>query len=146
MQSHHRRRSSKSIFLPRISTTVNTSNNTITNSNGQPNYARRMTIHLPETIPDKTYLYGYALLAATIFMFVASFYTIIVSKYIPDSNLKVTELYLLSKGPFILMYFFQILNRIKYDDYYCFLIPTTGLVWIYWVMWNWMGMKFFRHN
>lgn len=125
MQSHHRRRSSKSIFLPRISTT-NTANNT-TISNGQPNYARRMTIHLPETIPDKTYLYGYALLAATVFMFVASFYTIVVSKYIPDSNVK----------------FF---NNIKYDEYYCYLIPTTGLVWIYWVMWNWMGMKFFRHN
>lgn len=86
MQGHHRRRSSKSIFLPRVST--NTANNT-TISNGQPNYARRMTIHLPETIPDKTYLYGYALLAATVFMFVASFYTIVVSKYIPDSNVKV---------------------------------------------------------
>ncbi|KAL0145106.1 phosphatidylinositol N-acetylglucosaminyltransferase subunit Y-domain-containing protein [Mucor lusitanicus] len=127
MQTHHRRRSSKSILLPRISNNNATLNNTLYTAAGQPNYARRMTVHLPETIPDTTYLYGYALLIATIFVFVMSGYSIIGSKYMPDTNNKV-------------------LDWIKYDNYYCLLIPITAIVWIYWVLWNWMGMKFFRHN
>ncbi|CAO0799302.1 unnamed protein product [Mucor circinelloides] len=126
MQTHHRRRSSKSILLPRISNYNATANNTLYTA-GQPNYARRMTVHLPETIPDTTYLYGYALLIGTIFVFVMSGYSIIGSKYMPDTNNK-------------------ILDWIKYDNYYCLLVPITAIVWIYWVLWNWMGMKFFRHN
>ncbi|KAL9551453.1 hypothetical protein MBANPS3_004243 [Mucor bainieri] len=47
-----------------------------------------MTVHLPETIPDTTYLYGYALLIGTIFVFVMSGYSIIGSKYMPDTNNK----------------------------------------------------------
>lgn len=86
MHSQHRRRPSKSILLPRLST--NNTNNNI-NSNGQPNYARRMTIHLPDTTPDATYLYGYALLISTFIMFMASFYSIIISQYMPDTNIKV---------------------------------------------------------
>lgn len=88
MQTHHRRRSSKSILLPRISNYNATANNTLYTA-GQPNYARRMTVHLPETIPDTTYLYGYALLIGTIFVFVMSGYSIIGSKYMPDTNNKV---------------------------------------------------------
>ncbi|KAI7890018.1 phosphatidylinositol N-acetylglucosaminyltransferase subunit Y [Mucor mucedo] len=86
-----------------------------------------MTIHLPESTPDTTYLYGYALLISTFVMFMASFYSIIISQYMPDTNIKV-------------------LDWIKYDDYYCLLIPISALVFFYWIMWNWMGMKFFRHN
>lgn len=88
MQTHHRRRSSKSILLPRISN--NNAINTL-NSVGQPNYARRMTVHLPETIPDTTYLYGYALLIGTLFVFIMSGYSIIASKYMPDTNNKVVK-------------------------------------------------------
>ncbi|KAI8090215.1 phosphatidylinositol N-acetylglucosaminyltransferase subunit Y-domain-containing protein [Gilbertella persicaria] len=110
MQPHHRRRSSKSI---RTNTPVN--------------YARRMTVHLPETIPDTTYLYGYALLGASFFFFTFSVYSIVASEYMPDVHIK-------------------FLDWVKYDDYYCLLIPITAIVWIYWVLWNWMGMKFFRHN
>lgn len=97
MQTHHRRRSSKSILLPRLSTS-NISSGNVANSNmmlnGQPNYARRMTVHLPETIPDTTYLYGYALLFATFLLFMVSFYSIIASKYMPDTNIKVRRVIL----------------------------------------------------
>ncbi|GAN02990.1 hypothetical protein MAM1_0032d02440 [Mucor ambiguus] len=89
MQTHHRRRSSKSILLPRISNNNAALNNSLYTA-GQPNYARRMTVHLPETIPDTTYLYGYALLIGTIFVFVMSGYSIIGSKYMPDTHNKVT--------------------------------------------------------
>ncbi|KAI9355556.1 phosphatidylinositol N-acetylglucosaminyltransferase subunit Y-domain-containing protein [Pilaira anomala] len=125
MHTQHRRRSSKSILLPRLST--NNTNNNINITNGQPNYARRMTIHLPETTPDTTYLYGYALLIFTFFMFMSSFYSMVVSPYMPDTNIK-------------------LLDWVKHDNYYCLLLPITGLVFFYWIMWNWMGMKFFRHN
>jgi hypothetical protein len=90
MQTHHRRRSSKSILLPRLSTN-NISNNLTWN--GNPNYARRMTVHLPETIPDTTYLYGYALLFATFLLFMVSVYSIIASTYMPDTNIKVGKSY-----------------------------------------------------
>jgi hypothetical protein len=89
MQSHHRRRYSKSILLPRLSATNGTCNTTTSPINGQPNYARRMTLHLPETIPDNTYLYGYALLGCTFLVFITSVYAIIGSKYMPDTHNKV---------------------------------------------------------
>ncbi|KAI9256316.1 phosphatidylinositol N-acetylglucosaminyltransferase subunit Y-domain-containing protein, partial [Helicostylum pulchrum] len=124
MHTQHRRRTSKSILLPRLST--NSINTNVNTTNGQPNYARRMTIHLPETTPDSTYLYGYALLIFTFIMFTASFYSMLVSPYMPDTNIK-------------------LLDWVKYDNYYCLLLPITALVFFYWIMWNWMGMKFFRH-
>ncbi|KAI8373974.1 phosphatidylinositol N-acetylglucosaminyltransferase subunit Y-domain-containing protein [Choanephora cucurbitarum] len=118
----HRRRSSKSILLPRINSTTNA-----ISGSGQLSYARRMTVHVPETIPDTTYLYGYALLCFSFCFFTFSIYSIIASKYMPDTDIK-------------------LLDWIKKDNYYCLLIPCTAIVWIYWVLWNWMGMKFFRHN
>jgi hypothetical protein len=87
MHTQHRRRTSKSILLPRLSTNSTSAN--VNTTNGQPNYARRMTIHLPETTPDSTYLYGYALLIFTYIMFMASFYSMLVSPYMPDTNIKV---------------------------------------------------------
>lgn len=87
MHTQHRRRPSKSILLPRLST--NSTGTNVNTTNGQPNYARRMTIHLPETTPDSTYLYGYALLSFTFIMFTASFYSMLVSPYMPDTNIKV---------------------------------------------------------
>jgi hypothetical protein len=48
-----------------------------------------MTLHLPETIPDNTYLYGYALLGCTFLVFITSVYAIIGSKYMPDTHNKV---------------------------------------------------------
>ncbi|ORZ17191.1 hypothetical protein BCR42DRAFT_414107, partial [Absidia repens] len=49
----HRRRPSKSILLPRTLGSA---------PHHHSAYARRMTIHLPESLPDNTHLWGYALL------------------------------------------------------------------------------------
>ncbi|CAG8626020.1 19755_t:CDS:2 [Rhizophagus irregularis] len=38
------------------------------------------------------------------------------------------------------------LDWIKKDEYYCLLVPLTLPVTIYAVFFNWLGMKFFRHN
>jgi len=38
------------------------------------------------------------------------------------------------------------LDTIKHDWYYCVLIPLTLPVMVFFVFWNWMGMKYFRHN
>lgn len=45
--------------------------------------------HLPETIPDTTYLWGYALIAVSAITFIILMYAIIGSKYVPDTNIKV---------------------------------------------------------
>ncbi|ORE11799.1 hypothetical protein BCV72DRAFT_197216 [Rhizopus microsporus var. microsporus] len=76
---------------------------------------------------DNTYLYGYALLFTTFITFFISVYSIIASKYMPYTGNR-------------------ILDWIKQDNYYCLLVPITAIAWIYWILWNWMGMKFFRHN
>ncbi|CDH55514.1 predicted protein [Lichtheimia corymbifera JMRC:FSU:9682] len=117
----HRRRPSKSILLPRAASSY------YGNNTHHPIYARRTMAHLPETIPDTTYLWGYALIAITAITFTILMYAIIGSKYVPDTNIK-------------------LLDWIKHDEYYCLLFPITAIVWIYFIVWNWMGMKFFRHN
>ncbi|CAG8573221.1 51_t:CDS:2 [Diversispora eburnea] len=38
------------------------------------------------------------------------------------------------------------LDWIKKDGYYCLLIPITLPVAVYSIFWNWLGMKFFKHN
>ncbi|KAG2179862.1 hypothetical protein INT43_003648 [Umbelopsis isabellina] len=93
----------------------------------QPLYSRRMTVHMPETAPDSTYLWGYALLLTTFVAFVVTVYVNVGTYFVPYTGNK-------------------FLDAIKDDDYYCLLVPITSIVFIYWVLWNWMGMKFFRHN
>lgn len=78
----HRRRPSKSILLPRTLATAPHHHST---------YARRMTIHLPESVPDNTHLWGYALLCATFFVFVATMYAMVGSKYAPKTNIEVNR-------------------------------------------------------
>ncbi|KAI8147097.1 phosphatidylinositol N-acetylglucosaminyltransferase subunit Y-domain-containing protein, partial [Fennellomyces sp. T-0311] len=114
----HRRRPSKSILMPRSS---------YYGSNHHPIYTRRSMAHLPETTFDSTYLWGYGLLAATAIMFFGTLYAMIGSKFVPDTQI-------------------EILDWIKHDQYYCLLVPITAIVFIYFIVWNWMGMKFFRHN
>ncbi|ORY91337.1 phosphatidylinositol N-acetylglucosaminyltransferase subunit Y-domain-containing protein [Syncephalastrum racemosum] len=113
----HRRRPSKSILLPRASSA----------SWAQPAHARRPSLTTMAAAENDTHLWGYALLAATAIMFLSTLYAIIGSKFMPDTGVPV-------------------LDWIKHDEYYCLLVPITALAAIYFIMWNWMGMKFFRHN
>ncbi|KAJ1680234.1 hypothetical protein EV182_000410 [Spiromyces aspiralis] len=76
---------------------------------------------------ERAALYGYVLLISIICMCLALIYALIVSKLVGPTN-------------------FWWLNIIVEDQYYCLLIPVTGVVIIQWVFLNWLGMKFFRHN
>jgi hypothetical protein len=129
MQTHHRRRSSKSILLPRLSTI-----------NGNIP-SRRVN----ENTTDTTYLWGYCLLFATFTFFVGCLYAMFGSKCMPDTGIKVYKK-IYKKKHHHTHNTRKLLDWIKYDNYYCLLIPITAIVWIYFILWNWMGMKFFRHN
>ncbi|CAO3607905.1 unnamed protein product [Cunninghamella blakesleeana] len=77
----HRRRTSKSILLtPRLIANNNVSN--------YSSHGKRMTGPVPESEPDKTYIYGYILLGVTFTTFIILMYTMIGSKYAPVTNIK----------------------------------------------------------
>ncbi|KAG0257950.1 hypothetical protein DFQ27_004887 [Actinomortierella ambigua] len=59
--------------------------------------------------------------------FVVSMYALVVSTYMPETKN-------------------QILDWIKHDSHYCMLVPVTLPVTILVVLFNWLGMKLFRHN
>ncbi|KAJ2814132.1 hypothetical protein H4S07_000118 [Coemansia furcata] len=92
-----------------------------------PRYTRHQPIRLPANEPDDTPLYGYALLALTSVLFMFSMYSLVVSKYMPDTGI-------------------AFLDAVKEDRYYCLLMPITGLSFTFAVFWNWLGMKLFRHS
>ncbi|KAI9500916.1 phosphatidylinositol N-acetylglucosaminyltransferase subunit Y [Coemansia spiralis] len=77
--------------------------------------------------PDNTPVYGYALLALTAALFVLAMYALVVSKFMPHTGV-------------------AFLDSVKDDRYFCLLMPMTGLSFVFAVFWNWLGMKFFRHN
>ncbi len=70
---------------------------------------------------------GYVLLAVSVLFFVVSMYTLIASKLMPDT------------GHFVL-------DAIKHDRYYSFLVPLTLVATLVTVYLNWLSLKFFRHN
>eukprot|EP00842_Homolaphlyctis_polyrhiza_P001376 jgi/Hompol1/2239/HPOL_002101-RA len=39
-----------------------------------------------------------------------------------------------------------LLDWIQNDHYYCYLIPTLGPVCVFFIFFNWLGMKYFRQN
>ncbi|KAJ1916320.1 hypothetical protein H4219_003848 [Mycoemilia scoparia] len=78
-------------------------------------------------IVDVTPLYGYALLCTSMLAFVICTYTLCISKFLPFTGIRW-------------------IDAIKADYYYCLLVPITAVASLHWVFWNWLGMKFFRHN
>ncbi|GBB95250.1 hypothetical protein RclHR1_00250048 [Rhizophagus clarus] len=92
-----------------------------------PPYTRKSTRRISQLEPDTTALWGWFILFAAYFIFVFSVYAIVVSKFVPETGNKT-------------------LDWIKKDEYYCLLIPLTLPVTIYAIFFNWLGMKFFRHN
>ncbi|RHZ74367.1 hypothetical protein Glove_225g65 [Diversispora epigaea] len=77
--------------------------------------------------PDTAALWGCILLFSTFWMFVLSLYSIVMSEYVPETGNTT-------------------LDWIKKDEHYCLLIPITLPVAVYAIFWNWLGMKFFKHN
>ncbi|KAJ1896173.1 hypothetical protein LPJ66_004153 [Kickxella alabastrina] len=92
-----------------------------------PPYTRRQAAQLPANEPDSTPVYGAVLLGVTSVMFVLLMYALVVAKFMPKTG-------------------FWLLDAVKKDDYFCLLVPITGLSFTFAVFWNWLGMKFFRHN
>ncbi|KAF2073791.1 hypothetical protein CYY_004885 [Polysphondylium violaceum] len=76
---------------------------------------------------DRTAFYGWIILFCTFIFFISSTYCLFFSKLLPDTGNKV-------------------LDFIKYDWYYCFLVPVLIPVTIITVYFNWLSLKFFRHN
>lgn len=74
-----------------------------------------------------TRYYGYCLLLIILLFFFFSMYALVISKILPDT------------GVFWL-------DNIKYDYYYCLLIPLTLPASVVFVFINWLGLKIFRHN
>jgi len=73
------------------------------------------------------HIYGYLILAATFLFFVLSTYAAVVSKLMPDTGN-------------------ALLDWIKHDSYYCFLVLAVIPVTFFIVYLNWLSFKFFRHN
>ncbi|KAJ2741304.1 hypothetical protein GGI20_005278 [Coemansia sp. BCRC 34301] len=92
-----------------------------------PRYTRHQPVRLPANEPDDTPLYGFALLALTCVLFMFSMYSLVVSKFMPDTGI-------------------AFLDAIKEDRYFCLLMPITGLSFTFAVFCNWLGMKLFRHS
>jgi len=73
-------------------------------------------------------LMGYALIMIGGFIFIFSTYSMIIAKiFMPYTGNK-------------------ILDAIKDDEHYIFLIPSMLVTIIFFAYWNWVSMKFFRHN
>ncbi|KAI8926168.1 phosphatidylinositol N-acetylglucosaminyltransferase subunit Y-domain-containing protein [Entophlyctis helioformis] len=74
-------------------------------------------------------IYGWFLLAFTIAYLGFNAFTIVGSKLlIPEQS-----------GS-------EILDWIRNDRYYCYLVPILGPVFVFFVFFNWLGMKYFRQN
>jgi hypothetical protein len=83
-------------------------------------------IHLQ--VRDNSMLaWGVGLLVGTFLFFVTTMYTVLLSKFMPDTGN-------------------QLLDWIKHDQYYCHLVPALIPVSFIIVYFNWVGFKFFRHN
>ena len=73
-------------------------------------------------------LLGHILIILGAVVFVLSTYAMIISKiFMPYTGNK-------------------ILDWIKDDEYYIFLVPSLAVTLVIFAYWNWVSMKFFRHN
>ena len=70
---------------------------------------------------------AYSLVFLSIFIFILFIYAAFASKLMPDTNI-------------------YILDFIKYDYYFCYLIPLMLLPTYIVVYINWLAMKFFKNN
>ena len=73
-------------------------------------------------------LMGYCFIFLGAMVFITSTYSMVISKlFMPYTGNK-------------------LLDSIKDDEYYIFLIPSMLVTIILFAYWNWVSMKFFRHN
>ncbi|KAF9913026.1 hypothetical protein EC991_005894 [Linnemannia zychae] len=107
--------------------TGNSSSNLRAKASNTPHHTRRFTTLISDQEPDTTYLWGYLLFFCTMVGFTVSMYALVASNYMPLTGNKT-------------------LDWIKKDSHYCMLVPVTIPVTVLFVLFNWLGMKLFRHN
>ncbi|KAI9031154.1 phosphatidylinositol N-acetylglucosaminyltransferase subunit Y-domain-containing protein [Hyaloraphidium curvatum] len=76
---------------------------------------------------DSTWLWGLALLALSGFVFVFGLYAAVIAPFMPETGVKLLDL-------------------IREDRYYSFLVPLTLPVTVILMVVNWVGFKVYRHN
>ncbi|KAF9100090.1 hypothetical protein BGX29_001178 [Mortierella sp. GBA35] len=103
------------------------SNNLRSKAPNTPHHTRRFTTLISDQEPDTTYLWGYLLFFSTMVGFTVCMYALVASNYMPLTGNKT-------------------LDWIKKDSHYCMLVPVTIPVTVLFVLFNWLGMKLFRHN
>ncbi|KAL2920145.1 hypothetical protein HK105_200211 [Polyrhizophydium stewartii] len=74
-------------------------------------------------------VYGWLLLAATAAYFAFNLFTLVLRHWLIPAN----------SGS-------RLLEWIRNDKYYCYLIPVFGPVFVFFIFFNWLGMKYFRQN
>ncbi|OUM57696.1 hypothetical protein PIROE2DRAFT_28297, partial [Piromyces sp. E2] len=77
--------------------------------------------------PTSTHMAGWVLLFITYCVFVMGMYSVVFSRFMADTG-----------NP--------VLDGIKNDNYYCYLIPLLIVIIYLFIFVNWFSMKFFRHN
>lgn len=70
---------------------------------------------------------GCLLMVAMAVLLGASMYAIVVSKLLPDTGV-------------------WLLDAVKHDHYYCYLLPACIPATMLFIYINWLSLKFFRHN
>lgn len=88
---------------------------------------KRESVTRREEQETNTVLWGYIILILTFLLFFVEIYALIISKIMPQTgNI--------------------IFDWIKNDYYYSALFPAMIVVSVIFVYFNWMSLKFFRHN
>eukprot|EP01088_Endostelium_zonatum_P021916 TRINITY_DN8951_c0_g1_i1.p1 TRINITY_DN8951_c0_g1~~TRINITY_DN8951_c0_g1_i1.p1 ORF type:complete len:118 (+),score=16.42 TRINITY_DN8951_c0_g1_i1:33-356(+) len=79
-----------------------------------------------QDIKPNLFLYGLFFIFISFALFTTFMYAMIVSKFMPDTGN-------------------VLLDWIKYDQYYCFVAPSTCFVIGIFFVLNWISFKFFQH-
>ena len=102
-------------------------NNSITDSTKLSSYSSMLPS--PRTLQENRDFKNTARLLAGITVIVGVFeaWTLVICRVIPNSTNKVVQWF-------------------QQDHFYCYLIPVLGPAYFFFMLINWMGMKYFRHN
>ncbi|TPX57170.1 hypothetical protein PhCBS80983_g04039 [Powellomyces hirtus] len=95
---------------------------------------RSHPVSFSDSARDKTPMYGWLLLVATGCYFVGAMYALCAPLFVREDQ----------RGSKI--YRMDIPVAMERNAYYALLIPLLGPVTVFFIFFNWFGLKFFRHN
>ncbi|TPX72354.1 hypothetical protein SpCBS45565_g00438 [Spizellomyces sp. 'palustris'] len=97
-----------------------------------PSPRSKLSLSFPSSpLTDRTPLYGWMLLIATGIYFVVGMYMLVSLGRPRKESITIST---------------KSSSRVAPDTYYTFLIPLLGPVTVFFIFFNWLGLKFFRHN